>query len=63
LKEGKRIGRDVVPACVEACPAEARAFGDMEDVKSEVSRLLSERRPLRLREEMGTECKVYYLLK
>jgi len=63
LKEGKRIGEEVVPACVEDCPAEARSFGDLDDPKSRVSRWLSSRGWMRLREEMGTRCKVYYLLK
>ena len=63
LKEGKTIGVDVVPACVEACPTFARVFGDLEDPDSEVSRLLSSRDSLKLRENMGTEPKVLYLLR
>jgi len=61
LKEGKKIGVDVVPACVEACPTKARAFGDLDDPESEVSRLLGSRTSFRLREELHTEPKVYYL--
>jgi len=48
---------------VEDCPAKARTFGDLDDMGSEVSRLLSSRGWIRLREELDTKCKVYYLLK
>ncbi|GFN23628.1 4Fe-4S dicluster domain-containing protein [Thermanaeromonas sp. C210] len=50
------------PICVQACPARARTFGDLEDPNSEISRLVRERPALRLREELGTSPKVYYLL-
>lgn len=63
IREGKKIGKEVVPACVEECPANARFFGDLDDTQSEVSRLLSSRGWLRLREELGTQSKVYYLPK
>jgi molybdopterin-containing oxidoreductase family iron-sulfur binding subunit len=63
IKGGKKIGKEVVPACVEDCPAHARFFGDLDDTDSEVSRLLSSRGWIRLREGLGTKCKVYYLPK
>jgi molybdopterin-containing oxidoreductase family iron-sulfur binding subunit len=63
VKEGKKIGKEVVPACVEDCPARARIFGDLDDLQSEVSSLLASRGWLRLREELDTKPKVYYLLK
>jgi len=63
LKEGKKIGSPdgVVPACVETCPTEARVFGDLNDTSSEVSKLLASRDYFKLREDMGTEPKVFYL--
>jgi Fe-S-cluster-containing dehydrogenase component len=63
LEEGKQIGTEVVPACVEACPTGARAFGDLDDSGSSVLKLLASRDWFRLRHEHGTEPKVYYLPK
>jgi len=50
------------PACVKTCPGHALFFGDFNDPESEVARLLQERPAVRLKEELGTEPNVYYLL-
>lgn len=63
IKEGKKIGTEVVPACVESCPSRARSFGDLDDPSSDISRLLSFRIWFRLRDELETKPKVYYLTK
>ncbi len=50
------------PACAKTCSGHAIHFGDFNDPNSDVSRLLRERRAMRLKEELGTEPNVYYLL-
>ncbi len=50
------------PACVVACPTGARAFGDLNDPDSPVSKVIAETTaPLILREELSTEPKVFYV--
>ncbi len=57
----ERVEKGRKPACVEACPAEARTFGDLDDPSSEVSQLIKKRKGFRLQEEQGTDPSVYYL--
>lgn len=59
LKPG--IDTDATPACVVACPVNARVFGDLNDPASNVSQLLANNSYFRLREDMGTDPRVYYL--
>ena len=56
-----RVERGLQPACVAACPANARTFGDLHDRQSEVTRLIDERSAFRLREEVGTCPSIFYL--
>jgi Fe-S-cluster-containing dehydrogenase component len=56
----KRAGR--WPACAKTCTAKAIAFGDFNDPSSDVSKLLRERAPVRLKEALGTQPNVYYVL-
>lgn len=56
------VDRAATPACVNICPVRARMFGDLNDPQSPVSRAIAENPTFRLREDLGTEPKVYYIL-
>jgi len=53
-----RAGR--YPKCLEACPTGARKFGNLLDPKSEIRRLLEEKRVFVLKEELNTRPKFFY---
>ncbi|HSB65898.1 MAG TPA: ferredoxin, partial [Anaerolineales bacterium] len=54
--------REATPACVNICPVGARVFGDLNDPNSQVSQVIANEATIRLREELGTEPSVYYVI-
>lgn len=64
LERGLVPGVDpqATPACVVACPTKARIFGDLNNPESPISvALAAAQTTLRLREELSTEPRVYYI--
>jgi molybdopterin-containing oxidoreductase family iron-sulfur binding subunit len=60
--EGRAVrDGEVVPACAQACPADAIIFGDMNDPESRVSKAWNNQRSYTLLEALGTQPKVTYL--
>jgi len=51
-----------LPACVQTCMGKAIHFGDLNDPKGELRKLLATRKWMRVKEELGTKPSVYYLL-
>ena len=57
-----RLHAGELPACVTTCIGRATLFGDANDPDSYVSELIKLPNVLRLKEELGTEPRVYYVL-
>jgi molybdopterin-containing oxidoreductase family iron-sulfur binding subunit len=57
-----RIEIGQLPACTTTCIGHATYFGDANDPDSLVAELITRHNVMRLREELGTEPKVYYLV-
>ena len=56
-----RVKQGIKPYCAEACPAQARIFGDLNDAASEPAKLLKKYKPMRLKEEKKTKPNVAYI--
>jgi len=57
-----RLNEGMLPMCVVTCIGRATYFGDANDSKSMISELASKPNVMRLKEELGTNPKVCYLI-
>jgi molybdopterin-containing oxidoreductase family iron-sulfur binding subunit len=56
-----RLNVGMLPACTTTCIGRATLFGDANDPDSVVSEMIAKPNVMRLKEELGTEPRVYYL--
>ena len=56
----ENIDDGTMPECVKACPSDAMVFGDIEDPKSQLSKLIIEKQAIPLHPEYNTHPSVFY---
>jgi len=56
-----RLAEGMLPACTTTCIGRATFFGDANDPESLVAELIGSPNVMRLKEDLGTEPRVYYL--
>ncbi len=57
-----RLKQGMLPACTTTCIGRATLFGDANDPDSLVASMIAKPNVMRLKEEMGTQPRVYYLV-
>ena len=57
-----RVENGLLPECVVSCIGRATYYGDANDPESLVAELIASPNVMRLKEELGTQPKVYYLM-
>jgi tetrathionate reductase subunit B len=57
----QRVDNGLKPACVDACPVNARIFGNLEDSKQEISILKATNPVQSIKPDAGTEPNVFYI--
>jgi molybdopterin-containing oxidoreductase family iron-sulfur binding subunit len=57
-----RVKVGELPACVTSCIGRATMFGDANDPTSLVSEMIAKPNVMRLKEDLGTQPRVYYLV-
>ena len=57
----ERLMEGSEPACVAACPADARILGDLSDENDKVNKLIRERGGVQLNPELKTKPSIYYV--
>jgi Fe-S-cluster-containing dehydrogenase component len=57
----QKLEHGEIPKCVQACPSKAMMFGDLDDPKSDVSKLVASDEAITFRPEHNTKPRVYYI--
>lgn len=62
--EGRKIkDGEIIPACVQTCPANAIVFGDMNDPESRIAKDFANDRAYQVLEELNVKPSVRYMTK
>jgi molybdopterin-containing oxidoreductase family iron-sulfur binding subunit len=56
-----RVEKGEQPACAEGCPTSAITFGNLDELTSDISKILQSKKSYRFLEKAGTKPKVYYV--
>jgi molybdopterin-containing oxidoreductase family iron-sulfur binding subunit len=58
----ERLAKGLKPACVEACKKEALTFGNLNNPKSKIKKVINQNFTIRRKTSLGTKPEVYYIV-